>query len=163
MKELNQYISNKLYTIKDIDTRKVINKVINTNNYPVLKDHFTYEEIDEDGMIIYLNGKNTSNNIYTNIEKNSKYKWIVLINGKKEIALQLLEFNNDNEITLVIAERSKKVKNEKDTFKKILDCVIEKYNPKKIHTFALHDKLKEKYISYGFKANKHDELTLEIK
>ena len=161
MKKLNQYIYESLYSIKDIDTYDVINKVINTNNYPILKEHFD-DEVDEDGMIINVNGKNTKDNVYTNVEKNSKYKWIILINGKKEIALQLLEFNG-NEITLVIAERSKKAKEEKETFKKILDCVIDKYKPNKIHTFALHDKLKEKYISYGFKADKNNELTLEIK
>ena len=45
---------------------------------------------------------------------------------------------------------------------KILDKVIEKYNPKYIHTFALHDKLKEKYMSYGFKPDKDNKLTLEL-
>ena len=148
------------YSIKDINTYKVINKVINTNNYPILKEHFTSEEIDEDGMIIYINGKNTANNIYTNVEKNSKYKWVILTNNKKEIALQLLEFNSEYEITLVIAERSKNIKDEKETFGKILKCVIEKYNLKKIYTFALHNKLKDKYISYGFKPNKYNELEL---
>lgn len=159
---LNQFIYESSYSLTDIDTYDVINKVINTNHYPTLQEHFD-EEVDEDGMIININGKNTKDNVYTNVEKDSKYKWVILTNGKKEIALQLLEFNSDNEITLVIAERSKKAKDEKETFKKILDNVIEKYHPKKIHTFALHDKLKKKYESYGFVANKENELTLEIK
>lgn len=113
-------------------------------------------------MIIQVNGRNTKDNVYTNVDKSSPYQWIVLSNGNKEVALQLLKFDDKDNITLVIAERSKKSQNEHNTFKKILDKVIEKYNPKYIHTFALHDKLKEKYMSYGVKPDKDNELTLEL-
>ena len=161
MKSLVEFIAENLYKIDDIDVYSVINKVINSKNYPVLKEHFE-DEIDDDGIIIQVNGRNTKDNVYTNVDKNSPYQWIVLSNGNKEVALQLLKFDDKDNITLVIAERSKKSQNEHNTFKKILDKVIEKYNPKYIHTFALHDKLKEKYMSYGFKSDKDNELTLEL-
>lgn len=170
MKTLKTYIAECLaeeiaetksnYTISEIEVNDVINKVIHTKNYPTLKNHI--EEEYEDDMIIQVNGKDTSDNVYTNIENDSPYQWVVLKNNNKEIALQLLKFDSKNTITLVIAERSKNAKNETNTFKYILDCVIEKYHPSKIITFALHDKLKDKYISFGFKAGKKDELVKHI-
>ena len=46
MKSLVEFIAESLYKIDNIDVYSVINKVINTKNYPVLKEHFE-DEIDE--------------------------------------------------------------------------------------------------------------------
>ena len=164
MKSLIKFIieNNSSYTIEDISVYDVI-KRISKGDYNIIKSHIEEaEELDDDYDILYLNGRNTSKNVYTNIEKNSKYKWIALKNNNKEVAIQLLKFESKDNIELVIAERSKKAKDEHETFKKILDAVIEKYNPKEIHTFALADKLKDKYMKYGFKSDNEDQLTLKL-
>lgn len=70
-------------------------------NYPVLKEHFE-DEIDDNEVIIQVNCRNTKDNVYTNVDKSSTYKWIVLSNGNKEVALQLLKFDDKDNITLVI-------------------------------------------------------------
>lgn len=164
MKKLIEYIFEQEanYTIDDISVYDVL-KRISKGNYKIIKDHIEeHEEIDDEFNILYVNGRNTSKNIYTNIEKNSPYQWIRLMNGNKEVAIQLLKFEEKDIIELIILERSKFTKNEHDTFKKILDQIIYKYNPKEIHTFALNDKLKQKYISYGFKLDNEDQLILKL-
>lgn len=164
MKKLLEFIlENKdNYHIQDISVEDII-KRISKGNYKIIKEHIEESgEIDEENNILYLNGHNTSKNIYTNIKKDSKYKWIILKNKNKEVALQLLKFESEDNIELVIAERSNNIKGEHDTFKKILDLVIEKYSLKEIHTFALNDKLKQKYISYGFKLDNEDQLILKL-
>ena len=162
MKSLSRFIieNNNSYKIKLISVFDVI-KRISKGNYKTIKNNIE-EELDDDYNILYLNGKNTSKNIYTNLEKNSPYQWIALMNINKEVAIQLLKFESKDVIELVIAERSKNAKDEHETFKKILDAIIEKYNPKELHTFALVDKLKEKYISYGFEPDNKDQLTLKL-
>lgn len=164
MKDLKEYIFEQdfKYTLKDLSVTDIL-KRISKGDYQTIRDHMEEEEeIDEDDDILYVNGRNTAKNVYTNLEKNSPYQWVALMNNSKEVAIQLLKFENQETIELVIAERSKKANNEHETFKKILDAVIEKYNPKEIHTFALADKLKEKYMSYGFEPDKEDQLTLKL-
>lgn len=164
MKKLLEFIlENKdNYHIQDINVEDII-KRISKGDYKVIKDHLEeHDEIDDEFNILYVNGHNTSKNIYTNIEKNSPYQWIVLMNGNKEVAIQLLKFEEKDIIELIILERSNKAKDERNTFKKILDQIIDKYNPKEIHTFALNDKLKDKYKSYGFESDEKDQLTLKL-
>ena len=74
MKSLVEFIAESLYKID-----------INSKNYPVLKEHFE-DEIDDDEVIIQVNCRNTKDNVYTNVDKSSPYKWIVLsIETKKSL------------------------------------------------------------------------------
>ena len=146
MKKLLEFIlENKdNYHIQDISVEDIIKRV-SKGDYKIIREHLEeHDEIDDEFNILYVNGHNTSKNIYTNIEKNSPYQWIVLMNGNKEVAIQLLKFENDNNIELIILERSNKAKDEQNTFKKILD------------------KISEKYKSYGFESDSKNQLTLKL-
>jgi hypothetical protein len=155
-----EIISN--YTIEDINIIDIL-KNMYIGDYEIIREHIEdAEEIDESCNIIYVNGKNTADNVYTNIEKESPYKWIILKNNGKDVAIQLLKFITSDIIELIIAERSINAYQEEQTFKKIIDNIISKYNPKELRTFALTDRLKQHYINYGFKLDNKNQLILKV-
>ena len=145
-----------MITFEEIDVDKAISYIFTTSDFPILKNHIEDEVCFYNGNIVYeyVNGKNLSNNIYTN-KDTSKYQWIAIIQNNNVIALQLLHFVEDA-IELVILEKVAKY-NVHNIFKTILEYVEYKYTPFEIFTFPLHNKLKEEYKKYGF-VEKNNEL-----
>lgn len=144
-----------MINIQKINVDQAIDYIFNTKKFPVLRTHIEDEVIFDNGNLIYefINGKDLSNNIYTN-DDNTKYQWIGLFDNDNLIALQLLHFIEDS-IELVILEKVFGC-NIHHVFRNILEYVENQYIPFEIYTFPLHNKLKEEYKKYGFIENNNE-------
>ena len=110
------------------------------------------EEVDitnEGYTICYVNGNDLSNNVYTDIRKNSELKWIYANDGDVSLGFQLAYFGNDT-IEFICIEKNNSLLYDINLFDHIVSYVRTTFN-KPIVTYPLNEKLKSYYIGHGFK------------
>ena len=163
MKTILEYLKAEAKNVKPIDTKKALDEIFYTDNYEYLQEQIIdAEEVDFDGdeyEILFKNGKNFNQNLYTDISEKSPLTWLGIYDGKILSGLQLIE-DKDDCVELVVIAKNTNHKAKFSVFEAVIKYCQETYK-KKIVTFPLNDDLTDFYKKFGFVDDKEGYIKLD--